>query len=109
MKRGIWILIGILVITLVAGVLFWFYIQESCCQIPNLEAKQCLSSGGEIKSELCGCEGGKDFYNNCEVGACSCASLIKHSVKICDCGEGKCFDGSTCRNQADFYGTQTLP
>ncbi len=55
----------------------------------------CVISGGTIGTSLC-CTSATDFPNSCLIGACGCAAVNSHEVKICDCGEGKCFDGSGC-------------
>jgi len=55
----------------------------------------CMNSGGTIKTSLC-CKSASDFPNSCLIGACGCAPGSSHEVKICDCPEGKCFDGSKC-------------
>jgi len=55
----------------------------------------CVSSGGEVTASLC-CKSVGDFPNLCLVGPCGCSPEHSHKVKICNCGEGKCFDGNTC-------------
>jgi len=55
----------------------------------------CVNSGGEITTSLC-CEATGDYPNLCLVGPCGCSPENSHQVKICDCEEGKCFDGNTC-------------
>ncbi len=57
--------------------------------------QECLSSGGEISTAFC-CSSVGDFPNTCAIGACGCAAQNSHQVNICDCGAGKCFDGSKC-------------
>ena len=66
-------------------------------QVPAQKAKDqsCVNSGGTIATALC-CGQTKDFSNNCATGACGCAPTSSHQVKICQCGEGKCFDGNSC-------------
>jgi hypothetical protein len=59
------------------------------------EERVCLNSGGTIKTGFC-CESVHDFPNTCSIGACGCSPASSHEVKICDCGPGKCFDGSKC-------------
>lgn len=55
----------------------------------------CVSSGGKVETALC-CKSASDFPNNCLIGACGCAPANSHQIKVCNCGEGKCFDGNTC-------------
>ena len=57
--------------------------------------QQCLSSGGMISTAMC-CGSTNDFPNTCSIGACGCTPENSHQVNICDCGAGKCFDGSMC-------------
>jgi hypothetical protein len=57
--------------------------------------KACINSGGQISSSSC-CNSANDFPNNCLIGACGCSPTDSHQVEVCDCGEGKCFDGSGC-------------
>lgn len=59
------------------------------------EEKSCLNSGGKISTSLC-CKSVADFPNLCLIGACGCSPENSHEVKICDCGEDKCFDGEKC-------------
>ncbi len=55
----------------------------------------CMKSGGVVSTQSC-CETTGDFPNTCVIGACGCAPEYSHEVKVCDCGEGKCFDGIKC-------------
>ena len=55
----------------------------------------CVSSGGIVETVLC-CNSAKDFPNSCLIGACGCSPANSHQVNICNCGEGKCFNGSSC-------------
>ncbi len=62
---------------------------------PAIAEQACKSSGGTVSSAMC-CQSSGDFPNSCLIGACGCAPSYSHSVKTCDCGEGKCFDGRKC-------------
>jgi hypothetical protein len=55
----------------------------------------CIGSGGTVTTALC-CQSVGDFPSTCGIGACGCAPENSHQVKTCDCGIGKCFDGSRC-------------
>lgn len=55
----------------------------------------CISSGGTVETAFC-CQSASDFPNTCLIGACGCAPANSHQIKICNCGQGKCFDGNTC-------------
>lgn len=55
----------------------------------------CINSGGTVTTSLC-CESTGNFSNMCLVGPCTCAPDYSHDVKICECPEGKCFDGNSC-------------
>jgi len=61
------------------------------------KTEACINSGGEIKTSLC-CKSVGDYPNLCLIGACGCSPENSHQVKICDCGEGECFDGEQCIN-----------
>jgi hypothetical protein len=51
----------------------------------------CINSGGTVRASLC-CLSTDDFPNLCLIGPCGCSPENSHEVKICDCGEGKCWD-----------------
>jgi hypothetical protein len=55
----------------------------------------CIRSGGKVTTMLC-CNSVNDFPNLCLVGACGCAAGNSHQIKVCDCGTGKCFNGTAC-------------
>jgi len=55
----------------------------------------CVNSGGTVTVGKC-CLATDDFPNLCLVGPCGCSPEYSHDIQICDCGEGKCFDGNTC-------------
>ncbi len=57
--------------------------------------QECISSGGTVATAMC-CQSVGDFPNTCTIGACGCPPDGSHQVNICDCGTGKCFDGSGC-------------
>ena len=61
-------------------------------------AKACVNSGGSVASALCCAQSG-DFPNTCLIGACGCAPASSRQVSFCDCGAGKCFDGTECVSQ----------
>jgi len=71
---------------------------------PVSEKEQaCIDSGGTVGTELC-CKSVDDFPGLCVVGACGCASEDSHKVKICNCGEGRCFDGNICVPEVHSFG-----
>jgi len=55
----------------------------------------CLNSGGVVGDGLC-CESASDFPDTCAIGTCGCAPKHSHQVKICNCGENKCYNGIKC-------------
>jgi len=65
------------------------------------KGQACIDSGGRISISLC-CKSTEDYPNLCLIGPCGCLPDNSHQVKICDCGEGKCFNGNTCI--AEVYG-----
>jgi len=62
---------------------------------PSAAEQGCVESGGTVSSGLC-CESAGDFPNTCAIGVCGCAPGSSHEVKLCECGEGQCFDGTAC-------------
>lgn len=66
-----------------------------CVEEKSELEQACLDSGGTVVTGMC-CLSIDDFPNICVVGACGCAPEYSHEVKVCDCGEIKCFNGSTC-------------
>jgi hypothetical protein len=55
--------------------------------------KVCTASGGVVKVVSC-CKSSSDFPNTCLIGVCGCSTENSHEVKICDCGENKCWDNT---------------
>lgn len=55
----------------------------------------CEDSGGTLSTATC-CTITEDFPNTCIIGACGCSLENSHEVKVCNCGEGRCFDGDKC-------------
>jgi len=58
----------------------------------------CINSGGQVSESLC-CKSTNDFPNLCLIGPCGCSPDNSHQVKICDCGNDKCFNGNECMSQ----------
>lgn len=58
-------------------------------------AASCTASGGTVSTSTC-CGSVSDFPNNCSIGACSCAPSSSHTVMVCTCPSGQCFDGTSC-------------
>ena len=69
--------------------------------------KNCRESGGETITSLC-CKSVTDFPNLCLVGACGCSPEESREIKICDCGEGMCFDGNECMTNEEFMKREEL-
>ncbi len=60
-------------------------------------AADCIASGGSIETQAC-CAGQSDFPNTCIAGACGCSPTSSKETRVCNCGEGMCFDGTTCKD-----------
>lgn len=74
---------------------------EEKCEITNLtqEEQSCMNSGGQVTEQICNCPSGEDFFNTCEIGACSCPPNPEYErvVKVCNCGDiGMCWNGEKC-------------
>lgn len=57
--------------------------------------QSCVASGGTVTSAMC-CGSVSGFPNSCLVGACGCSPTYSHTVPVCSCGPGRCFDGTRC-------------
>jgi len=88
-------IITIIIIIVVGGLGYWIYQSMTAPEESSAKEQACTNSGGEISTSLC-CEAVDDFPNLCLIGSCGCSPENSQEVKICDCGEGKCFDGNTC-------------
>ena len=55
----------------------------------------CVNATGNVTTSLC-CLSTEDFPNTCLIGPCACSPENSHEVKICDCGEGKCWNETSC-------------
>jgi hypothetical protein len=56
----------------------------------------CIASGGTVVTEMC-CQSAPDFPNTCVIGPCGCSPAYSKDTKVCDCGPGRCFDGTACK------------
>jgi hypothetical protein len=63
----------------------------------TVQEQACIDSGGTVETAMC-CLATSDFPDSCLIGACGCSLENSHQVKTCDCGEGRCFDGSECKD-----------
>ena len=88
-------IIAIIVIIIVMGLGYWVYQSTMVPEELTEKEQACVNSGGELSTSLC-CKTTGDFPNLCLIGPCGCSPDNSHQVKICDCGEGKCFDGNAC-------------
>jgi endo-1,3-1,4-beta-glycanase ExoK len=59
------------------------------------DSLSCLQSGGHVVTKMC-CKSTSDFPKTCVMGACGCSPDNSKETKVCDCGAGKCFDGTSC-------------
>ena len=55
----------------------------------------CLASGGTVGEHLC-CLSVTDFPDRCMIGSCACSAEDSHSIRICNCPAGSCFNGTAC-------------
>lgn len=68
---------------------------EKAGKVKDRAGEACVNSGGKATSSLC-CKSTGDYPNLCLIGPCGCSPDNSHTIKVCDCGEGKCFDGNAC-------------
>lgn len=52
---------------------------------------RCLDTGGSVAQALC-CQSTSDFPSSCAIGPCGCAPNYSHTVQVCQCPSGTCFD-----------------
>jgi hypothetical protein len=93
MNKNYWI-IGIILIAAIVFIVFVYYpsIHGSTLS-KSTEEYSCEDSGGKIITQSC-CKSVADFPNTCLIGACGCSTDNSKEVKVCDCGEGKCWDST---------------
>jgi hypothetical protein len=81
----------ILVLVIIAGIGIYGTLNGGKSELEQA----CINSGGTVGTSSC-CKSVNNFPNTCLIGACGCSLENSHEVKVCDCPEDKCFDGSTC-------------
>lgn len=74
---------------------------------PDQRALTCRDSGGVAATALC-CASVGEFPSTCGLGACGCAPSASHPVRVCQCGAGRCFDGTSCIARETPTPTHTL-
>lgn len=67
----------------------------AACPVASGATKACVDSGGVASTTSC-CNSINDFPNSCVSNICNCLPSDLRSIKICDCGKEKCFNGSKC-------------
>lgn len=98
-------IIVVMILAVIFEVVYLWYITKpeepyQPVEIQKTEKKStqeqgCFDSGGTVSMSSC-CESTGDFPNSCLSGACGCSPNNSCQVKICNCGDGKCFDGEKC-------------
>jgi len=92
-------LLIVFVLAVILAVFSWWSLTHIFLEPWNMEERliesKCINSGGKISTSLC-CKLTNDFPNSCLIGACGCSPENSNQVKVCDCGEGRCFDGEKC-------------
>ena len=69
------------------------------CAAANEDKEQaCADTGGTATNSSC-CGSAEDYPNTCLIGACGCSPENSKETKVCECGEGKCFNGNSCVSQ----------
>lgn len=100
MSKGIFLIIFFLVLAVISYGIYQYIFPQAKIANQNTDQqsgleKKCLDSGGQVVPAMC-CQSSGDFPDSCLIGACGCAPIYSHKIKICDCGQGKCFDGQEC-------------
>ena len=83
------IILAVVVLVVIAVVATYYLM------VPASADQACTNSGGAVGTSLC-CASSGDFPNTCLIGACGCSPDNSHSVKVCNCPDGTCFDGTGC-------------
>jgi hypothetical protein len=103
--------LGIIIFLILLGIVYYFFIYQDGVHNPfkkNIgndaledpyinQIQGCINSGGNITSSDC-CEAVGDFPNTCSIGACGCAPFSSHNIRVCNCGQNKCWNGTQCIN-----------
>jgi len=66
---------------------------EVCVVVEDYDP--CTRAGGTVEIDKC-CASQPDFPNTCIPGPCSCGPSSSKDTKVCNCGAGKCFNGTAC-------------
>lgn len=61
----------------------------------TLPEEYCIEKGGTVTNQSC-CQSASDFPDTCLIGACGCSPENSHEIKVCDCGEEKCWNRTAC-------------
>lgn len=91
MLKKLFIIIIIIIIIVVVYLLLGPFGFEKLTE----QEEACIDAGGTLGTMMC-CKLTSDFPNTCLIGPCGCAPENSHEIKICHCGENKCFNGSKC-------------
>ena len=96
MSKSAIVIIIVVIVIVIVGLAYLASQSPPETEEPTAEEQACLDAGGTVSTMLC-CETAGDFPNLCVVGACGCAPDNSVETKVCDCGEGECFDGTSCQ------------
>ena len=91
------IAIMIMTVVLVAGCTMYDDTDSFNNEIDSMR-NRCETGGGTFTTMLC-CKNVPSLPNTCVIGACGCSPENSRSTYYCECGAGKCWDGSSCVNQ----------
>ena len=95
-KKGIIIAIIIILALVAVYLIVKPKIGEGGSIIPSGDLqKACTDAGGMVGQFNC-CNSANDFPDGCHIGACGCASGESHTVKVCECPGGSCWNGKAC-------------
>lgn len=75
---------------------------------PDDSVLPCLDSGGTVSTGSC-CLAVGDFPDTCDVAPCACPPHVSHDVRVCECGNGRCFNPRSFLGCVDREGKTPMP
>jgi len=86
MKKKYYWIAGIVIVIIFVYFLYW----STTIDVISTD-ELCKQAGGTVKTQLC-CKPINDFPDTVCTPVCSCSPEKSKEVKVCDCGEGRCWN-----------------